>query len=111
MTDEHGDQEPLTWRERRQMERAERLQRQALSTRNAQHAKDSGLLSRLEKLVRVPVVREMPRTEPLNDAETNARARMLQVQAETLRAQAQMTDEEYEQRKQMLEQQRRELLK
>jgi len=92
------------------MERAERLQRQALSTRNAQRAKDSGLLSRLEKLVRVPVVREMPRTEPLNDAETNARARMLQVQAETLRAQAQMTDEEYAQRCKLLEEQKRKLL-
>ena len=108
---DYEDQEEPTWRERREMERAARLQRQALSTRNAQRAKDSGLLSRLEKLVHVPVVREMPRTEPLNDTETNARARMLQVQAETLRAQAQMTDEQFEERKKFLEQQKRELLK
>ena len=96
-----------SWREKREMARALREQKTARLTRNAENAKALDGISRLEKRLRVNVAdvigKPPPKLpEPLDDQESNARERMLGVQAETLRD---MSDEQYEARKKQLAEQ------
>jgi len=51
-----------------------------------------------------------PLLEPLNDAESNARERMLRVQAELVREQHRMSEADYKERRKRLERQKQELL-
>ena len=116
MTEQNGDQEPLTWREQVEWAKSERERLKALQKRTAEHAEGAGLIARLGKRlgadVGTVIAKPMPPLlEPLNDAESNARERMLRVQAELLKEQHQMTEVQYEERIKFLEQQKRELLK
>lgn len=115
MTDEHGDQEPLTWREQMEWARAERERLRVSQKRTAQHAEGAGLIARLGKRLGADVGNVIakpmpPLLEPLNDAESNARERMLRAQAALLKEERQMTDEDYEARCRMLEEQKRKLM-
>src|SRR5215471_7659242 len=89
MTEEPGEyyEEPPTWREIRQQKMAERAQRQALQTRIVQNAAAKAGIAHLAKRfdVNVKQLKQWPRTEPLNDAESNEREQMLRAQAEKLR--------------------------
>jgi hypothetical protein len=117
MTDEHGDQwesEP-TWQEKREMARALREHKKARLTRSVEDVKARAGISQLAKRLRVNVADVIGKPPPklpevLDDQESNARERMLKVQAETVRAQYAMTDEQFEARKKELEKQKAQLL-
>lgn len=117
MTDELGDleeMEPLTWKEKMELARARSNARQALLKRNALHAEALAGISQAEKRLGVSVGKEiaqpMPKTPvPGNEAESNARENLLRRQREMLLSR-QMTDVEFEDRKEKLRQQREQLL-
>lgn len=114
MTDEHGDLEELTPDQAIAQARDERRQARVLQMRNAAHVRAVALLRSMEKRLGVNVgnviALPLPKLpEPLDDAESNARANLLQRQKELLLSH-EMTDEEFEARRKMLEEQKRTLL-
>lgn len=112
---DYEDQEPLTWQEKMEWARSEQNRLRASRKRAAQDAKALPGIAHLERRlgasVGAGIVKPMPSLlEPLNDAESNARERMLRAQAELLKETYRMTEEDYEARREVLERQKQELL-
>lgn len=112
MTDELGEWEE---EQQRRMEAAAQLRlERVLRTRRAQSAADLAGTHRLERQFVAnalsKIAKPFPRTEPLNDAETNAHANLLDRQREILMEPKEQTEAEFEARKAELERQKKELL-